>query len=230
MILHIPHSSHILPNDKIVEEHLSVFELTDWRTDDLFQSVGSERLVFPYTRLFCDVERLVNDPLESSGQGIMYRKGYDGEIINMKKYGFSDEERMQHYHDHHNKLEALVMNQLSYNGKCVLVDCHSYSDRQARATNTPDICIGSNLTTSKKLIELVAYEFLSKRYTVGLNVPYGNSILPNNKNIDGLESIMIEVHKRTYVDVDLLEDTPQYDVVKNDISEVLDLIKDYEFS
>jgi hypothetical protein len=29
-------------------------------------------VAFPWSRFFCDVERLENDPLEKSGQGIVY--------------------------------------------------------------------------------------------------------------------------------------------------------------
>ena len=73
ILLHIPHSSFSFPsgsnhsfNDLDNEEKL----LIDYYTDELFvpqketEHIGT--IVFPYCRLFCDVERLINDPLEES--------------------------------------------------------------------------------------------------------------------------------------------------------------------
>ena len=80
ILLHIPHSSSTFPatseytfNDLNRDERL----LIDYYTDTLFvpqqetEHVGNA--VFPYCRLYCDVERLVNDPLEKYGLGISYR-------------------------------------------------------------------------------------------------------------------------------------------------------------
>ena len=81
ILLHIPHSSMAFPegshhtfNDLDNEERL----LIDYYTDELFvpeqesEEIGS--VVFPYCRLYCDVERLINDPLEMEGLGISYSR------------------------------------------------------------------------------------------------------------------------------------------------------------
>lgn len=71
LLLHIPHSSLAFPeeskyswNDLDDEERL----LIDYYTDELFvpekQSKQISSIIFPYCRLYCDVERLINDPLE----------------------------------------------------------------------------------------------------------------------------------------------------------------------
>ena len=81
ILLHIPHSSTAFPegsgytfNDLNDEERL----LIDYYTDELFAPLhASEQIcdnVFPYCRLYCDVERLINDPLEKEGLGISYRR------------------------------------------------------------------------------------------------------------------------------------------------------------
>ena len=80
ILLHVPHSSSSFPekksnhsyNDLDNEERL----LVDYYTDELFVSHAETEhissVVFPYCRLYCDVERLINDPLEKEGLGIRY--------------------------------------------------------------------------------------------------------------------------------------------------------------
>lgn len=79
LLLHIPHSSKAFPKgsrhsfaDLDNEERL----LVDYYTAELFvpsnETEHIKSVVFPYCRLFCDVERLINDPLEKDGLGIRY--------------------------------------------------------------------------------------------------------------------------------------------------------------
>ncbi len=79
ILLHIPHSSTSFPEesnhhfeDLDAEERL----LIDYYTDELFVPERASKhivpMVFPYCRLYCDVERLVKDPLENKGLGIAY--------------------------------------------------------------------------------------------------------------------------------------------------------------
>ena len=81
ILLHIPHSSTAFPEgsnydfkDLDNEERL----LIDYYTDELFmpdeEQYAVESIVFPYCRLYCDVERLINDPLEEKGLGISYNR------------------------------------------------------------------------------------------------------------------------------------------------------------
>lgn len=73
LLLHVPHSSIVFPgesdftfNDLDEDERL----LIDYYTDELFiPECADEKIVtavFPYCRLYCDVERLINDPLQPS--------------------------------------------------------------------------------------------------------------------------------------------------------------------
>ena len=76
LLLHVPHSSTLFPREsRFTFDDLDFDErlLIDYYTDELFipkvASEGIRYAVFPYCRLFCDVERLMNDPLESRGLG-----------------------------------------------------------------------------------------------------------------------------------------------------------------
>ena len=80
IILHIPHSSPVFPigyEDWSGGIDKDIIRWTDWFTDWLFSSAAVDNnhiipVAFPFSRFFCDVERLIGDPLESVGQGIIY--------------------------------------------------------------------------------------------------------------------------------------------------------------
>ena len=232
MILHIPHASTKFPQNHqpISDLTKSLNQLTDWYTDEIFTSLGATRVVFDYSRLFCDVERLTNDPLEEVGRGICYKTGFDGEII---EFDVSDEDRKLFYTKHHNKLLSVCENQLSLIERCVIVDCHSFSPKQINLADDecPDICIGVNeKTTSNELCNIIVESFSDMGYKVKINYPFSNSILPwNDERIDGLETVMIEVNKKNYLSEDYKKGE-NFEKVKNDISKVLEFIKDYEFN
>ena len=81
MILHIPHSSKVIPKGFLKYFLLSRTELTrellnmtDHYTDELFQRPSGEDqvLVFPVSRLLVDPERFVDDsdePMSKKGMG-----------------------------------------------------------------------------------------------------------------------------------------------------------------
>ena len=77
MILHIPHSSTKLPDNFQVSKGVSLEKefqrMTDWFTDELFDFPDAKRVVFPYSRLYCDVERFRDDEKEE-----MAKKGMGG--------------------------------------------------------------------------------------------------------------------------------------------------------
>lgn len=124
ILLHIPHSSFSFPsgsnhsfNDLDNEEKL----LIDYYTDELFvpqketEHIGT--IVFPYCRLFCDVERLINDPLEKDGLGISYvREVPTGRYSSTFRSFSSKEEAFIQYVDYHSavtkKLFAMGKNTL----------------------------------------------------------------------------------------------------------------------
>jgi len=68
MILHIPHASRHVPEalrgQFVLDDHALGEELarvTDAFTDELFDSPGACRVVFPLSRLVVDVERFSRD-------------------------------------------------------------------------------------------------------------------------------------------------------------------------
>jgi N-formylglutamate deformylase len=82
MILHIPHSSKVIPEDlrdQIVlsDDDLTVelLRVTDTFTDEFFALPGATMLRFPISRLLVDVERFRDDaeePMSKKGMGMIY--------------------------------------------------------------------------------------------------------------------------------------------------------------
>lgn len=69
IILHIPHSSTVIHTLKgfsatLNELEAEVLKLTDWYTDDLFYSSYDDKIIAPFSRIFCDVERFSEDENE----------------------------------------------------------------------------------------------------------------------------------------------------------------------
>ena len=89
LILHIPHSSTIIPikdgycvTDEILNQE--ILKLTDWHTDDLFENEMDISIKAPFSRIFCDTERFSDDSQEimaQFGMGVLYEKTDTGEPL-----------------------------------------------------------------------------------------------------------------------------------------------------
>lgn len=210
IILNIPHasSSFMFGKEKWgkgIEEHIKRW--TDWHTDKLFAVYARDLVgkvvpvIYPYSRFFCDVERLEDDPLEAIGQGIVYTD-FEG-----TKRDISDEEKarvMRSYALHKRMLKWELRST-----RDLLIDCHSFPADLSEV----EVCIGFNADWSKPddgFVKMVADHFENAGYTVGLNNPYSNAISP----AVGFEykSIMIELNKATYMNGDTLDDDKAEDM------------------
>ena len=214
ILLHIPHSSAIFPNEsKTRFDNLDYEErlLIDYYTDELFIPTKEDHrisnVVFPYCRLYCDVERLINDPLEKEGLGISYSRWVDKDKYSQILRSFSTIHSVfKLYADFH--IEA-SMKLLALIGSNLVIDCHSFSSLPNLLNPNPpdiDICIGYNddeTCPNKVVIGNIVQHFKSQGYKVGINEPFCNSktfSVPVKYH-----SVMIEINKRLYMDENSLE-------------------------
>lgn len=239
ILLHIPHSSKAFPEgshhsftDLDKEERL----LIDYYTDELFIPRQEEKnitsVVFPYCRLYCDVERLVNDPLEKDGLGIRYirnvptGKGYSYTFreFNTKENAFGL------YADYHAMVSKTIVNLNGYidSMKVLLIDCHSFSALPNLLNSNPpdvDICIGYNdgdTSPDKVVIGNIVQYFKSLGYKVGINEPFSNS---KTFNVPvKYHSVMIEVNKRLYMNEQTLEKIESFEKLKQEIQYLYSLL------
>lgn len=198
VVLHIPHASPVLPFGRSGWEEgieREIARWTDWHTGWLFASSSrlDPRIVavaYPFSRFFCDAERLEDDPLEAVGQGRVYRRfGALERTVPEDELEFA----LRSYGEHR---ERLVKALSACGPGTVLVDCHSFPEDLSDV----DICIGVNDDWSRPddaLIQRALGRFTSRGYSTRVNEPYSNSVSPET----GFRyaSLMIDVNKRTYL-------------------------------
>lgn len=204
IILNIPHSQTVFPGNSMdqwdnidtLKNDMSIW--TDHYAHELFVW-GAETLdvipvVYQYSRYYCDVERLIDDPLDAVGRGIIYTKlaSDDGErkVSAEERAGIMSEYRA--YHEH--------ITELLEDG-AMLIDCHSFSQFLAEDV---DICIGFNEDRTKpadQLLGLIENHFREWGYRVAFNKPYSNSLAPGSQH--SYTSFMIEANKHLYLEDDL---------------------------
>ena len=212
-IIHIPHASLEVPKsfkNKLTINY-SEFQkenkfISDYRIDEFVPKNFSNIVKFNYSRMYCDVERYLDDQLEEMskyGMGVLYTKDSNGrEFIKFdnkyKQYVID-----KYYKKHHKNLDLMVELVLKKYKECFIIDLHSFSDefvyKMFNKKNNPDICIGINKSNYDiDLLEKTINHFSSFGYSVMINYPYSGSIISNK--YPKVKSIMIEVNKRVYSD------------------------------
>ena len=167
-----------------------VIKWTDWHTDYLFHGINDRRITtvrFPYSRFIVDAERLWNDPMESIGQGIIYK---EFEAYRRTVPAESEQILLQLWQWHQQRLSDALQED------ALLLDCHSFPEDLSDV----DICIGYNedwSKPSKETIEMAVNHFMDKGYKVGVNYPYSNSETPDCNFC--YHSLMLEVNKKAYL-------------------------------
>jgi N-formylglutamate amidohydrolase len=230
ILLHIPHSSTAFPEgsnydfkDLDNEERL----LIDYYTDELFmpdeEQYAVESIVFPYCRLYCDVERLINDPLEEKGLGISYNR-WVGDIPLDRRSFSTLSSAFELYADFH----AAVAKRIVGHSGLLLIDCHSFSSLPNLLNSNPpdiDVCIGYNddeTCPDKVVIGNIIHHFKTLGYKVGINNPFSNSktfSVPVEYH-----TVMIEVNKRLYMNEETLEKTDGFMRLREDIQSLYKIL------
>ena len=199
IILNIPHSSTKFPTNerdrwtRLEKLYNDIKLWTDHFTDDIFESkldLNISSIIYPFSRFYCDVERLPNDPLENIGQGIIYCKA-NNNLCERLLLDSEKDDILESYNSHHNNLSKEVVD------NSLIIDCHSFPSNLSDV----DICIGFNEDETKpsdEIIDKINKFFIIRGFNVGINNPYSNSICVNSDL--NYKSIMIEVNKKLYMD------------------------------
>jgi N-formylglutamate deformylase len=241
MILHIPHASkeipfldgYQLPLQQLQEEmHL----LTDHYTDELFRQEDAAIIQSPCSRIFCDMERFEDDahePMSRLGMGVLYTSTDTGE--HMREVNEQMRERILegYYRPHHRRFASAVVAELRATGRALIVDCHSYPNQTLqrdleKRLPRPDFNIGTDsFHTSKALIDRASEFFAERVYSLGVDWPYAGSIVPmaHYRKDQRVQSIMLEVNRRLYMDEQSGDKLPQFDSIREVVQEFLRAIE-----
>lgn len=245
MILHIPHSSTFIPqnirdafllSDSELEDEL--LRMTDAYTDDFYNFKGEKVIpvVFPVSRLVVDPERFMNDkdePMAKKGMGVIYLRTSRVKPLRRRLTATEKKNLIEEfYHPHHDKFQRVVLEELSKDNKCLVVDCHSFASRPFphdpdQSPERPDICIGTDeFHTPPWLTDLACDLFRQRDYSVEVNRPFQGTIVPWDfyKRNRKVSSILIEVNRKLYMNEDTGEKGEKYLLVKEDLRYILEEI------
>lgn len=241
LILHIPHSSTIIPFKDgycISDEALNqeILKLTDWYTDDLFENEMDISIKAPFSRIFCDTERFSDDSQEimaQFGMGVLYEKTDTGELLRKVTTELRKSILDNYYWKHHNEFTRVVEQGLQQYGKVVIVDCHSFPHKALKraldqSNFRPDFNIGTDTFHSPpNLIDASIQFFKEKGYSLGVDKPYSGAIVPLQyyKKDKNVQSIMLEVNRALYLKEPTNEKNKEYSDIKLVVQDFLSLIR-----
>lgn len=216
VLFHVPHSSRAIPDytgfkTALIHDELDL--VTDHGTDVIFNIPGVQRVVAPFSRVYCDVERFLDQRearLNALGRGFFYTHTDDGRLL---REDTQDNWRFARnfYNSYHTDLERRVQKIFDAEGKCLIIDCHSFNDvplqsEENQDPKRPDICLGTDsFHTPEWMMVSLAMKFESSGFSVAYNKPFSGTMVPLkflNKN-EHVQSIMVEVNKRVYLNEDL---------------------------
>jgi len=217
LVVNIPHSSMFIPTafrplfyleaDKLNKELLKT---TDLYTDELFQS-AARTLVFPVTRLICDVERFRNEKdeiMSKFGMWICYTRTSEQKKLKRVDVKHKREILRNYYDAYHAMLTQTVEEKLQTQGGCLIIDGHSFPTENLFYKNLvmpelPEICIGTDdFHTPAQLADFTYAYFRDQGLKVMFNKPYAGAIVPlaQYHKEKAVHSTMIEVNRSLYMD------------------------------
>jgi len=213
ILIHVPHASMYIPGEYRRTALISQEELEE---ENLFMcdsgvlelippAFAENTIVFPYSRLYCDVERFRggSEPMEAYGMGYIYTRDSRGrEMFRPSEEHRAEVTRL--YERHHKELNLNAAEILQEHGRCTIIYLHSFSDETVNRlfglTDFPDVCIGTESDYySGDLVESICSLCERLGLSVALDYPYRGSMVPGQyygKKDTGIVSVMLEINKR----------------------------------
>lgn len=154
---------------------------------------------------FCSDEQEI---MSKVGMGVIYTKTSTQNALRRK---ISQKERKallkSYYFTHHKAFYEAVKKILDKYGKCLIIDCHSFSSFVQDYELTKDayrsqICLGTNdFHTPKALFDFAKSAFEKAGFEVAINTPFTGAITPIKfyKKDSRVSSLMIEVCRDLYM-------------------------------
>ncbi len=246
MILHIPHSSDVIPaqfRDQFLlsDEDLAaeLLRMTDAYTDELFAYPGADAVRFPISQLLVDVERFPDDtmePMAKLGMGRIYTRTAGGRTLRRALQPQETESLLGYYEKHHEALTNAVRTELKTHGKALVIDCHSFPSHPLacdldQTAPRPDFCMGTDPEhTPPGLIEMTRYRLEEMGYRVEMNRPYAGTLVPREfyEKDTRLMSIMIEVNRSLYMDEETGAKKNSFGSIKMDLQRLLRSLNEFQ--
>ena len=198
VILHVPHSSRVIPSgirsqilldDAALEAELD--EMTDSDTDVLAVAARKGTKIKPWifrntlSRLVIDPERFPDDRevMNQIGMGAVYLKSSSGRDLRENDPVRDSQLLERFFHPYALALEELVRSVLNRQGKVTIIDVHSYrifehTNGVNKGQRRPPVCLGvDNFHTPPWLIALASAAF-GKLGEIVINEPFAGTYVP----------------------------------------------------
>ena len=246
-LVHIPHSSLLIPDDykasftapeKVI--HREQLRMTDAWTDELFYApeLTDCYVVNPVSRLLCDVERFRDDADETNsriGQGLMYTRGAFGRKLRNYDEVLRNRILADFYDPHHRKLTDAVDRALEENGRCTILDGHSFNSvwpvRLNCLLHRPDFCIGTDpFHTPDSLRDAMVKACRDNGFFSRVNTPYCGAITPMKHygKDRRVISIMVEVNRSLYMNEKTGEKNDDFERIQSMCCKLMQIAAEYE--
>ena len=220
-VLHVPHSSRVVPTESRPaitlsnqELEIELLRMTDHYTDELFrlESWVACSIVFPVSRLVVDPERFLDDrkePMAECGMGVVYTRTSDGRALRSVPTQAERTELIDRfYHPHHARLGAAVAASLQSWQSCLVIDCHSFPGQPLpyepdQSLDRPDICIGTDIFhTPEWLRDEARHLFETSGFRVATNRPFAGALVPAShyRRTERVLALMVEVNRSLYIE------------------------------
>lgn len=166
------------------------------------------------------------------GLGLLKSKSRYGEPVQERKLTYAEvEERLDNYHrPYHRELKSNIDRMKSGHGFVWHLSCHCMSAVGAPThpdpgRERPDFCLGNmnGKTSSDQFIAWVAETIRGLGFTCTINDPYTGGELNRRYGdpANGVESIMVEINKKRFMDVKSFRKTDGFAEIKNAANAVL---------
>ena len=220
IVIHIPHSSVIIPDEYKYQYLLSEDELndelikmTDRYIDEFFDITGLRIHQNQVSRLVMDPERFRSNDIEEMskcGMGVAYTRTSDGRVLRKLSNSENDQILADLYDPYHTKLAQIAEEMLSTYGQCMIIDAHSFSSYPLPYENVlkhddrkrPDICLGYEpFHIDYSFLQRSENFFNHMQLTVAHNFPYTGSLVPIKyyHKETRVQSLMIELNRALYM-------------------------------
>lgn len=171
------------------------------------------------------------------GLGLLKTKSRYGEPVHERKLTVAEVmERLEKYHrPYYRELAQNIERLKSAYGFVYHLSCHCMSAIGApthpdSGQERADFCVGNinGVTSSEEFINFVADTIRARGYSCTINHPYTGGELNRRFGApqEGIESIMVEINKKLFMDTKTFRKTADFDRVKADVREVLKVVAD----
>jgi N-formylglutamate amidohydrolase len=215
VILHAPHGGRLIPPERLGSYVISPDDLeaekdamTDHFTDTLVAATtGASAVINGMSRFAVDVERFPDESEEMNtvGMGVLYTHGSRRQEI--RRVSAADEASLlEFFAEYSRRFTELVDATLAAHGRAVIIDVHSYPERElpyelhGGGPRAP-LCIGSEPFHASEAFLLTVAECFDHLESQA-NTPFAGSYVPlKHYSTDArVSSVMLEIRRDVYMD------------------------------